>query len=63
MATSNPNIIGSDGAVPQYDPDGRWTIWNLDEIYIGGAATRKFVPKIFNLASTQSVAGIVEAST
>ena len=46
MATINPNIIGSDGAVPKYDPDGRWTIWNLDEIYIGGPATRKFVPKI-----------------
>ena len=45
MAT-NPNIIGSDGAVPQYDPDARWTVWNLDEIYLGSSALRKYVPKI-----------------
>lgn len=45
MAT-NPNIIGSDGAVPQYDPDAKWAIWNLDEVYTGGPATRKYVPKI-----------------
>lgn len=42
----NPNIIGSDGAVPQYDPDGRWTTWNINEIYTGSLATNKFVPKI-----------------
>ena len=46
MATINPNIIGSDGAVPKYDPDGRWTIWNLDEVYLGGPATGKFVVKV-----------------
>ena len=46
MATNNPNIIGSDGAVPKYDPDGRWTIWNLDEVYLGGPATGKFVVKV-----------------
>jgi hypothetical protein len=46
MGTNNPNIIGSDGAVPKYDPDGRWTIWNLDEVYLGGPATGKFVVKV-----------------
>src|SRR5574343_160036 len=46
MATINPNIIGSDGAVPKYDPEGRWTIWNLDEVYLGGPAIGKFVVKV-----------------
>lgn len=46
MATINPNIIGSDGVVPKYDEEGRWTIFNIDEIYLGGTAAGKYVPKV-----------------
>lgn len=45
MAT-NPVIRGTDGAIPQYDPEARWTTWHIDEIYLGGIAHLKYVPKI-----------------
>jgi hypothetical protein len=44
MAT---NIIrGSDGAIPQYDPNGLWKTWRYEEIYFGAEAINKFVPKV-----------------
>lgn len=39
-------IVGTDGVVPQYDPQGRWCWWSKDEIYLGGPAQNKHVPKI-----------------
>lgn len=44
MAT---NIIrGSDGAIPQYDPNNLWKTWRYEEIYFGAEAINKHVPKV-----------------
>lgn len=43
---STIGIAGSDGHTPVYDPSGRWTIWNLNEIYLGTTGLRKYVPKV-----------------
>lgn len=45
MPTPNPPIVGSDGHVPIYDPEGRWTIWGHHEVYVGEDGLGKFVPK------------------
>lgn len=39
-------VVGSDGHSPEYQPDARWTIWSIDEIYLGGPGLNRFVPKI-----------------
>lgn len=39
-------ITGSDGEVPIYEPDGRWTMWSLEQIYNGGVGAARYVPKI-----------------
>lgn len=39
-------ITGTDGKVPVYQPEGRWTIWNINEIYMGGPAAGRYVPKV-----------------
>ena len=46
MAMTPAPVTGSDGHAPQYDPDSRWTIWNLKEIYQGNEALHKYVPKV-----------------
>ena len=44
--TSAIGIVGSDGYTPIYQPDGRWTLWGLHEIYRGIEGQNKFVPKV-----------------
>lgn len=39
-------ITGSDGHIAIYDPDGRWTTWALTQIYLGGPAQGRYVPKV-----------------
>ncbi len=39
-------IKGSDGATPQYDPNGLWKTWRYEEIYFGEEAINKYVPKV-----------------
>lgn len=55
MATSpqnppfpNNGVVGSDGGIPVYDPEGLWKIWALWEIWQGpgNPAENRFVPKI-----------------
>ena len=46
---SNVNIRGSDGVIPQYDPEGLFKIWAWSEIYWGEEAQGKFVPNVNNL--------------
>ena len=41
-----PIVVGTDGHVPVYDPEARWTTFAKDEIYLGGDAQGKFVPKV-----------------
>lgn len=44
LAFVPPN--GPDGYPPIYDPEGRFAIWALSEIYIGAQGFRRYVPKI-----------------
>lgn len=46
MAYAQAPVMGSDGNAPQYSPDGRWTTWNLSEIYTGAEGYKKYVPKV-----------------
>lgn len=44
-----PSITGTDGRVPVYQPDSRWTTWRMAEIYKGQEGQNKFVPKVRDL--------------
>lgn len=41
-------ITGSDGITPIYDPDGRFQIWNIEEVFMGPSnpGDKRYVPKI-----------------
>src|ERR1035437_1218023 len=39
-------VVGTDNVSPIYNADRRWQVWNMDEIYLGGIANNKYVPKI-----------------
>lgn len=39
-------VVGSDGQVPVYNPEGRWCWWSIDEIYRGQAGENKYIPKL-----------------
>ncbi len=41
-----PNIVGTDGIAPSFDPSARWTIWELSEVYNGGPGNNMYVPKV-----------------
>ena len=42
-------IVGTDNISPIYNADRRWQVWNMDELYLGGIASNKYVPKINDL--------------
>lgn len=48
MATSLSaiGIVGIDGYTPVYQPDARWAIWSLHEIYRGNEGQNKYIPKV-----------------
>ena len=46
MSNDAIGIVGSDGMTPLYQPDARWTIWSLNDIYLGELGANKFIPKI-----------------
>ena len=39
-------IVGVDGATPLYQPDGRWNVWSIHDIYRGDIGRNKFIPKV-----------------
>lgn len=41
-----PSTTGTDGQVPIYQPNNRWQIWNLIEIYTGGVGANRYVPNV-----------------
>lgn len=43
---STSGITGSDGKTPIYEPNGRFTTWRLQELYLGATADRKYVPNV-----------------
>lgn len=49
MSNSNAiGVVGVDGVAPIYQPDARWTIWSLRDIYTGENAigANKNIPKV-----------------
>lgn len=48
MGITTNGIIGHDGLVPVFDPEGLWKTWNLSEIWLGTTAMSKFVPKVLD---------------
>lgn len=55
-------VIGSDGMSPIYDPDARWCIWELSEIW-QGASGKKYVPKVgdYVIEKNEYITYIVDA--
>jgi hypothetical protein len=43
---SNTQVTGTDGVVPIYDPDGRFQIWALPQVFTGGPGTNMYVPNV-----------------
>jgi hypothetical protein len=39
-------VVGTDGVVPVYNPNGLWQWWSLQEIYTGTTGANKYVPKL-----------------
>lgn len=39
-------VVGTDGQVPIYNPNGRWSWWSIDEIYMGTTGSNKYVPNV-----------------
>jgi len=39
-------IVGLDGYTPVYQPDGRWAIWSIHEIYMGDIGENRVIPKV-----------------
>lgn len=39
-------IVGADGHAPLYQPDARWNMWSIHEIYRGELGKNKFIPKV-----------------
>lgn len=47
MASSgNTTVTGSDGVAPIYNPDGRFQVWSLSEVWIGTTGTDMYVPNV-----------------
>lgn len=46
MTTTAPSVTGTDGVVPLYQPDARWTIWALADIYTGTTGQGKYIPNV-----------------
>lgn len=41
-----PQIVGTDGIAPTFNPTARWTIWELSQVFTGGIGNNMYVPKI-----------------
>lgn len=47
--TTPTSITGVDGVSPVYAPDRIWTIWNINDMYVGGIGNNKFVSNVNDL--------------
>ena len=43
---TNHSVVGTDGIVPSYNPEGLWKTWAVNEIYLGEEGEKRYVPKI-----------------
>lgn len=46
MSTNAIGVVGVDGHTPLYQPDGRWAMWSIHDIYLGQEGKGKFIPKV-----------------
>jgi len=46
---SNVTVRGTDGFIPQYDPNGLFHIWGWNEVYFGEEGKNKYVGKVGDL--------------
>lgn len=46
MADAGLLIVGTDGQVPVYSPEGLWQIWSINQIWRGTIGENRFVPKV-----------------
>lgn len=46
MSDNAIGVIGIDGYTPIYQPDARWTIWSIHDIYMGNEGKNRFIPKV-----------------
>ena len=44
----NGSVVGTDGNVPIYDPQGTWRWWSINEVYLGEIGSHKYVPKVLD---------------
>lgn len=46
MSNDAIGIVGVDGGTPVYQPNQRWTMWSIHDIYRGELGNNKFIPKV-----------------
>lgn len=46
---ANTSVVGIDNVAPVWQPDGRFTVWKLSEVYTGQLGEGKYVPKVEDL--------------
>lgn len=46
MSQTAIGVVGQDGYTPIYQPDGRWALWSIHEIYLGAEGLNRYVPKV-----------------
>ena len=44
--STNHNVVGTDGIVPSYNPEGLWKTWAINEIFMGTVGKNRYVPKV-----------------
>lgn len=48
MPNNTLGLMGTDGIVPVYNPEGRWCYWSISELWTGETGANRFVPKVFD---------------
>lgn len=46
MSNTAIGVVGIDSHTPLYQPDARWTMWSIHDIYMGQEGLGKFIPKV-----------------
>ena len=46
MPINTLGLMGTDGIVPVYNPEGRWCYWSISEIWTGEQGANRYVPKV-----------------
>lgn len=51
LVTPAAGIVGTDNIAPIYNPNGRYQVWSIAEIFFGKEGAGKYVPKVNDLVS------------